>query len=153
MQNNLHWLLKNTHVIQNVFTLWANPIPDIVDIYRKIDQIYFIIGINQINRRKNTNLLIMIGVSLSRAKMQVIVNATKLDRSKFVRQFKMIGVLCIFRAVIVSMIFCDTPIILLIELKKIENFTLYRTIHWLLVCFFSNCFFIYLLFSWPLFWL
>lgn len=59
----------------------------------------------------------MIGVSLSRAKMHVIATAIKLDRSKFVKQFKMIGMLDIFRAVIMSMMFCATPIMFAIVLK------------------------------------
>lgn len=56
-------------------------------------------------------------MSLSSAKMLVIVNATKLERSKFVKQFKMMGEFCIFFAVTMSMIFCDTPIMLFMELK------------------------------------
>lgn len=63
----------------------------------------------------------MIGVSLSRAKMQVTATATRLDRSKFVRQFRIIGMFCIFFADIVSMIFCATPIMFVMELKLNTN--------------------------------
>lgn len=49
--------------------------------------------------------------------MQVIANATKLERSKFDKQFKMIGLFCILFGVTISMIFWDTPIIFIMELE------------------------------------
>lgn len=62
----------------------------------------------------------MRGVSLSRAEMQVIANAIKLERSKFDKQFRMIGLFCILFVVTISMIFCDTPIIFRMELKHFK---------------------------------
>ena len=68
------------------------------------------------------DLLIMIGVSFSRARTHVAVTAIRLDRSKFVRQFKMIGVFWTFVALIMSIIFCDTPIIFPMELQAEKIF-------------------------------
>lgn len=65
-------------------------------------------------------------MSLSSAKMLVIVSVTRLDRSKFVKQFKMIGVFCIFFAVTMSMIFCDTPTMLFMELHGSWNETIFQ---------------------------
>lgn len=59
------------------------------------------------------------GFSVSKAKILVIDNVTKLDRSKFVKQFKIIGALSSARIVLItSIIFWDTPIMFVVELPK-----------------------------------
>lgn len=61
----------------------------------------------------------IMGFSVSNAKILVIDNVTKLDRSKFVKQFKIIGALSSARIVLItSIIFWDTPIMFVVELPK-----------------------------------
>lgn len=59
----------------------------------------------------------MTGVSVSSAIIHVIARATKLERSKFVKQLRIVGELP-FEDFITSITFFETPIILLIELRN-----------------------------------
>lgn len=126
LQYNLHWLLQCVRIVQHIFPLWADSVPNIGHIYCKVSEKLRITKLlletgDVIQSRSNENLLMMIGVSLSRARMHVMVTAVKLDRSKFVKQFRMIGVFCIFVALMMSITFCDTPMIFPMELEQIEN--------------------------------
>lgn len=62
----------------------------------------------------------MTGVSVSRARIQVTVRATRLDRSKFDKQLKMIGDVDVAAPFDfdTSITLCDTPIMLFIGLWK-----------------------------------
>lgn len=59
----------------------------------------------------------MTGVSVSSAIIHVTVRATKLERSKFVKQLRIVGELPL-EHFMTSITFCETPIILLIELQN-----------------------------------
>lgn len=64
----------------------------------------------------------MIGVSAASANIHVIVKAIKLHRSQLLVQFNIIGPTFVSSfALIKSIIFCDTPIVLDSELKKKEE--------------------------------
>lgn len=72
------------------------------------------------------NLLIITGVSLSKARMQVTVSAIRLDRSRFVRQLRIIGdvgdAITVPLDLDASIKLCEMPIILLIGLFEGNRF-------------------------------
>lgn len=63
------------------------------------------------------DILIMTGVSVSNAIIHVTPNATKLERSKFVKQVRIVGEVPL-ETFMTSITFCETPIILLIGLQN-----------------------------------